>query len=69
MDRIEKIGADRLAYECARQILLGRIGSRSGIGDALLDYLRIGQPDGHDSVPDWMEQYEASNTRSELTRE
>ena len=65
MDRIEKIGADRLAYECAHQIVLGRIGARSGIGDALLDYLKIGQPDGCDSVPEWMSQYEAFNATSE----
>lgn len=61
LGRIEKIGADRLAYECARQVIANNIDSRSGIGDALLDYLRIGQPGQPDSVPEWMDQYEKSN--------
>lgn len=59
LGRIDKIGADRLAYECARQVMACNIGSRSGIGDALLDYLRIGHPGGPESVPEWMEEYES----------
>lgn len=55
----DKIGADKLAYECARQILLNRVDSRSGIGDALLNYLHIGGgPGTPDSVPQWMKEYE-----------
>jgi len=51
-------GADRLAYECAKAIERGAIGSRSAIGDALLDYLQIGHPDGPPDVPTWIEDYE-----------
>ena len=54
--------ADRLAYECARQIVAGRIGTRSGIGDTLLRYLKIGQPGECDSVPEWMRKYEDLTT-------
>jgi hypothetical protein len=60
LGRVDKIGADRLAYECARQVMDNNIDSRSGIGDALLDYLRIGCPGYPDSVPKWMEEYEKS---------
>ncbi len=53
-----KRGADRLAYACARQILAGRIDSRSAIGDALLDYLEVGDIRGPKDVPSWMTEYE-----------
>lgn len=58
MDKIDKIGADRLAYACARQVTAGKLDSRSAIADALLDYLRIGHPGGPQSVPEWMAAYE-----------
>ena len=58
-------GADRLAYECARQIRLGKIDARSGIGDALLDYLHIGGIDGPSSVPEWMRQYDVRQAINE----
>ena len=72
MSRIDKIGADRLAYECARQVIANNIDSRSGIGDALLDYLRVGGPGYPDSVPGWMEEYEKAyelNVTGELPPE
>ena len=42
--------ADRLAYEVAKAVGRGAIGSRSAIGDALLDYLGIGTLDGPSDV-------------------
>jgi len=59
---IDKIGANRLAYVCACQIVSGKIDPRSGIGDALLHYLKIGQPGECDSVPEWMRKHEALAT-------
>jgi len=59
-----RIGADRLAYAVARLIQLRRLDSRSEAGDALLDYLEIGQPGGPKDVLMWMDAYEA-NTESE----
>jgi hypothetical protein len=55
-----KIGADRLAYAVARLIQRRVLDSRSEAGDALLDYLGIGQPGEPQDVPTWMEGYEAS---------
>lgn len=57
--------ADRLAYECARIIQAGHLDSRSGIGDALLDYLEIGAPGGPSDVPAWIRKYESKqNTKA-----
>ena len=50
--------ADRLAYECCKAIQRRDVGERSGIGDALLDYLNIGHLGGPPDVPTWMEDYE-----------
>jgi len=55
----DKLAADRLAYEVAKCIERGVIGTRSGPADALLDYLEIGQPGGFQSVPEWVARYEA----------
>lgn len=55
--------ADRLAYEVAKAVGRGSIGSRSAVGDALLDYLGIGTLDGPSDVPTWIEQYEAIQSR------
>ena len=55
----EQIGADRLAYHCAKAIQAGRIDARSEIGDALLDYLRIGDGERPASIPEWIDAYEA----------
>ena len=52
------LGSDRLAYAAARLILGGKVPTRSELDDALLDYLKIGQPDGYSDVPTWMEEYE-----------
>lgn len=52
-----KIGADRLAYAVAQLIQQRVIDTRSEAGDALLDYLDIGGPDGPKDVPSWMYQY------------
>ncbi len=51
-------GADRLAHAAAIEVQRGAIDSRSAIGDALLDYLRVGQVDGPSSVPEWLDRYE-----------
>ncbi len=61
---VKEIAADKLAYECARQIELRRIGERSGIGDALLNYMEIGFPGGPDDVPSWMAEYRRMNNIS-----
>ena len=58
MHSTDKIGADRLAYEVAKLILAGHLDSRSGAGDALLDYLEIGTPGKASSVPTWMKSFE-----------
>lgn len=58
-ERFDRRGADKLAYECARAVQEGRVGSRSAIGDALLNYLEVGGMDGPRSVPEWMEKYAA----------
>ena len=60
-----RVAADRLAYECARAVERRTIGPRSGVGDALLDYLEVGQVDGPCSVPEWVEQYEAARAEEE----
>lgn len=60
--RVQKIGADRLAYAVARLVQLGYLDSRSQASDALLDYLRIGSG-GPSDVPTWMEQHEKENPR------
>jgi hypothetical protein len=57
MDTVKEIGADRLAYECAKLIEAGHLDTRSGMADALLDYLDIGHPGGAKDVPTWMESY------------
>ena len=58
---IDKIAAERLAYECAYQIKIGHLSSRSSIADALLNYLRVGNPGGEKSIPEWLEKYEKLN--------
>jgi hypothetical protein len=65
-DNIEKRGADRLAYECAKTITNGKLDSRSGIADALLDYLSIGTPNCPTDVPTWMKSYEQTNKLESL---
>jgi hypothetical protein len=59
----DKLAADSLAYEVAKCIERGVIGTRSGPADALLDYLAIGQSDGAQSVPEWVERYESKQAR------
>ncbi len=61
----DKIAADKLAYECARCIEHGVLGSRSGVGDALLLYLNVGGMRGPVSVPDWVDEYEKTNNLKE----
>jgi hypothetical protein len=61
MDRHKQIGADRLAYAVAKLIKYNRLDSRSEAGDALLDYLEIGQPGAPKDVPTWMDRYEAND--------
>ena len=58
MDKCKQIGADRMAYAVARLIQMGRLDSRSEAGDALLDYLGIGQPGEPQDVPTWMARYD-----------
>ena len=60
-----RLGADRLAYECATAIVRGRIRPRSRISDRLEDYLEIGGIDGPATVPEWIEQYEAAKAADE----
>lgn len=50
--------ADALAYECAKAVRSGRLDGRSGIADALLDYLNVGGFGGPLDVHAWMENYE-----------
>jgi hypothetical protein len=59
-DSFDKQAADRLAYACAGAVMQRAVGSRSAIGDALLDYLQIGGMDGPQTTPEWMERYEAA---------
>lgn len=58
MSAFDKRGADRLAYECARSVMGGKIDSRHPIADALLDYLNVGCPGGPSTVPEWMDAHE-----------
>ncbi len=58
--RLNLPGANRLAYHCARAVVRGDIGSRSTIGDALLDFLEVGGLDGPNDVPTWIAKYEAA---------
>ncbi len=58
MSGFDKRGADRMAYEIARLVKLGRIDERSAASDAMLAYMRIGGVDGPRSVPEWVEAYE-----------
>ena len=53
-----KRGSDRLAYECARLVMRGLLDARSGVADALLDYLSIGNADSPADVPTWVDAYE-----------
>lgn len=50
--------ADALAYECAKAVRSGRLDARSGIADALLDYLDVGGLGGPTDVSSWMRDYE-----------
>jgi hypothetical protein len=50
--------ADKLAYEVALAIHRRELGERSGISDALLNYLNIGGIGWFDTVPEWIEWYE-----------
>jgi len=52
--------ADRLAYTCAQAVMQGTIGSRSAIGDALLQFLQVGGIDGPKTVPEWMAAHKAA---------
>lgn len=54
--------ANELAYCCARAVVTGLLDARSPIADALLDYLRIGEPGGPPDVITWMRDYEAAST-------
>jgi hypothetical protein len=58
MKTFQQIGADRLAYECAKLIQSGKLDSRSLVGDALLDYMEIGHPDKPQDVPTWMDNFD-----------
>ena len=53
----DKIAADKLAYECSRLIDRGVLDSRSGVADALLNYLNVGGLGGPSTVPQWQEEY------------
>ena len=53
----DKIGADRLAYECAHMVCSGELDSRSTVADALIDYMGIGMPGEPQDVPTWMNEY------------
>lgn len=59
----QRRAADRLAYAVAKCVERGVLDARSGPADALLDYLQIGQTDGHQSVPEWVAEYEAKSSR------
>jgi hypothetical protein len=61
---MDKRAADKLAYEVAKCIERGVIGTRSGPADALLDYLNIGNGE-FKSVPQWVEFYEFQLARSD----
>ena len=61
----ELLGSHRLAYHVARAVQRGGIGTRSQIGDTLLDFLDIGGPDGLRDVPAWIAQYEAKQATPE----
>lgn len=63
MNAFDKQAADKLAYEVAKCIERGVIGTRSGPSDALLDYLNIGGLDGPKSVPEWVERYELKKSK------
>lgn len=62
-------GADALAYQCARLIIGGHLDSRSGVADALLNYLDVGGLSGPKDVPTWMKQYEAKQRPPQPTIE
>lgn len=53
--RVKIKTADKLAYFCVKAIERNTI---SGIADTLLDYLKIGSPDGFSDVFQWMVKYE-----------
>ena len=53
----DRIGADRLAYECAHMVCSGELDSRSTVAYALIDYLGIGTPVKTQDVPTWMNEY------------
>ena len=60
--------ADKLAYECARLIMVDRVLERSGVGDTLLLYLGIGGPNSPwDDVPSFMRDYELCNGITEAS--
>lgn len=56
--------ADALAYECAKAVRSGRLDARSGIADALLDYLDVGGLGGPMDVLTWMEDYERNEKQN-----
>lgn len=51
LDRLR--AADRVAWQAHLAIKRRAIGSRSALGDALLDYVRCGQPDGPSDMHAW----------------
>ncbi len=55
--------ANALAYECAKAVCSGRLDARSGIADALLDYLDVGGSGGPTDVRSWMVDYEQNEKR------
>lgn len=60
----DRRAANALAYECAKAVRSGRLDARSGIADALLDYLDVGAFDGPTDVPSWMLDYERNEKRN-----
>lgn len=63
MSAFDKRAADKLAYEVAKCIERGFIGTRSGPSDALLNYLNVGGLGGPKSVPEWIENYELKESQ------
>lgn len=66
---VKERAADALAYECARAVRSGRLDARSGIADALLDYLDIGGCGGPADVGEWMRDYEKKQSPTQPAAE
>lgn len=59
---LAKESSDRLAFCVGKLVCSGAIDSRSGAADELLVYLNIGGVNGPSSVPEWMTNYQNSDT-------